>query len=43
MRAVRLAFIGLIGGSFAYPVGAGAHEKWFVDASSSSDTCRCTA
>jgi len=34
MRAVRLALAGLIGGSFAYPVAAGAHEKWFVDASS---------
>jgi uncharacterized membrane protein YphA (DoxX/SURF4 family) len=31
MRAVRLALVGLVGGSFAYPVAARAHEKWFVD------------
>jgi hypothetical protein len=34
MRAGRLALVGLVGGSFAFPVPAGAHEKWFVDASS---------
>jgi hypothetical protein len=31
--AAPLALVGLLGGAFAYPVTARAHEKWFVDAS----------
>jgi len=34
MRAIRHAVVVLVGGGFVYPGAAGAHEKWFIDASS---------
>jgi hypothetical protein len=33
MRPARLVLAGLVGGFLVRPVVAGAHEKWFVDAS----------